>query len=147
MSSQDDKSEICRLASQLESVATLYEKASTKVEEPGTASWLLGRAECRREMMRALLARAGLSGEAAGSALSLPEALWLKVISLVSTSDEAVIRPICSADRTLLQMVEDYLSYSDASGQAATAARWLRNALEAEIGQLPDTVVPPNQSG
>lgn len=147
MGSQDDKSEICRLASQLENVATLYEKASTKVEEPGTASWLLSRAECRREMMRALLARAGLSSEAAGSALPVPEALWLKVNSLVSTSDEALIQPVCSADHTLLQMVKDYLSYSDASGRAAIAARWLRDTLEAEVGPVPDIVAPQHQPG
>lgn len=147
MHSQDDKSEISRLASQLADVAELYEKAAASVEEPGTSSWLLQRAERRRQMMRGLLAWAGLSGEAVGSALPVPEALWLKASSLISTSDEAVIKPVRSAERALLHMVEDYLGYSDASGRPAIAARWLLDALKPEVGPDGDTNAPRKQPG
>lgn len=147
MTAQDDKSEICGLAARLEDVAQLYEAAEAKVDDGDMASCLRAQAQCRRQMANALLARAGLSGDPPNSPLPLPEAVWMTANSLLSGSDEAVIGPLRSADGDLLEAVRDYLDHSTPSARAASAAQWLRERLEREVGACEDSVAPPVQPG
>ncbi|MFN3388985.1 MAG: hypothetical protein ACK40O_08630 [Allosphingosinicella sp.] len=147
MKAQDDKSEICGLAARIEDVAQLYDEAAAKVEDADTASCLAARAKCRRQMADDLLARAGLSGEAPGSLLPLPEAVWLKASSILSGSDEALMSPLRAADRQLLDAVTNYLKHSDASGRPAAAAKRLRERLEREIGPNGESAAPQVQPG
>lgn len=147
MDAEDDKSEICGFAARLMDVAQLYEQAADKVAHAETAAWIRTRTECRRQMAETLLAHAGLSGEPSSTPLPLPEAVWMKASSLLSGSDGAVLRPLRSADRALLVAVTDYLDHSAPSGRAASAAEWLRERLERDVGPGDTNVAPPVQSG
>lgn len=147
MNIQDDKSEICRIASEAIDVADLYLQAARRTEDPGLGDCLEHRSRQRRRMSAALLARAGVDqeGEAPGSVLPTPQEVWLRLKSFAAGPDHAALSTIRAADDQLLTIINDYLNHSTPSTQAAAAAQWLRDQLVQERGATNDRDPTPDR--
>lgn len=124
MDAQDEKSEICRMGSELVDVAEIYGLAADRVSDPALKGHLWSRQSRRAKMGDELLMRAGLGGRPTGSLLPTADEVWLKLKNFISSDDAAVVAPAHSVDQMLLDSVEQFLQ-STPTAPAAAAARWL----------------------
>lgn len=148
MDGQDDKSEICRIASQLVDVADLYGKAADRVADGHLADCLRRWGSRRRRMGDELLARAGISGQPSGSLLPTPDEVWLELKAIFSDADSAAAASVRSADEMVMVVLEDYLHHSQPSETAAAAAGWLHDELRQDLGPTEkQSHIPQKQPG